>query len=475
MSDLSDISECSSGMGHATSVKENWHLVNKILNKRNSKKQQDSKKGSRKSKGRKRKNRKHVPQLGFEDLCSCNAFSSFDNLLNAINLYSGINDIDTLVHHIEAFAALCVSVSDATSIAGIISSVIMYAKIHIDGSLILGLKDYLYELLMVQQGPGSDFVECVRDIRDNWHKVKKCNNFGRLSQLLGVVVSMGFCSLTSLDFSICGFKLFDTKLIKVHETCVDIFDATLESIAFLVDGAYECFQQKSLQPLLVDDLRAVEMDDEYAFLLSAWSLIVIGSAREQLNLENHEFDHRLENLISKMKQLLPSLKGFDKKIVSDKIAKLVSMKNDFITMQISSGVRRAPFTIEAFGESSQGKTTILDQVIDALLVTANLSTCKSRQATINASDKYMSTWKNDNLVAKLDDMCNTKSSFVEKAPTQWVIDLCNNEPFYAPKADLDSKVRYLFNLRSLLYQPIRKTLMLILIRIVLIPYKDVLI
>jgi hypothetical protein len=440
MSPLNQEFPLQGGESHLEVFKEDWYKLNKFLNKKNSQKQQESKQNYKhRSNKKRRKNRKCKPQLGFEELCKCNAFTSFDNLLSAIKLYSGIKDIDTLVHHIEAFAALCVSVSDATSIAGIISSVIMYAKIHIDGSLILSLKDYLHELLMEQQGPGSDFVECVRDIRDNWRKVKKCNNFGRLSQLLGVVVSMGFCSLTSLDFSIAGFKLFDTKMIKVHENCVDIFDATLESIAFLVDGAYECFQQKSLQPLLVDDVRAVEMDDEYAFILSAWNLVVIGSAREQLNLDNNEFDHRLEKLIGKMKQLLPSLKGYDKKIISDKIFKLVGIKNDFVTMQISSGVRPAPFTIEAFGESSQGKTTILDQVIDALLRTAGLDTDKSRQATINASDKFMSTWRNDNLVAKLDDMCNTKSSFVEKAPTQWVIDLCNNEPFYAPKADLDSK------------------------------------
>lgn len=412
-------------------VKENWHKKNLCANKSytNRQKRQKKKKNSRKMKN----------QLGLDDLTKANAFTSFDNLIQTIKLYSGVKDMESLVHHIEAFAALCVSVMDASSISGIISAIIMYAKIHCKTSLIFSIREYLNELLLVQQGPGSDLINNVRDIKDNWSAIKSCANFSRISQLLGVVVSLGFCSLTNLDFSIAGFKLIDTKFIKVHESCIDIFDATLDSIAFLVDGAYECFRQRSLRPLLVDDLRAVEMDDEYNFIISAWSLIITGNAREQLDVDANEFDSRLEKLLGRMKFLLASLKGFDKKVLNDKIMKLLNIKNDFVTMQISSGVRRAPFTIEAFGESSQGKTTILDQLIDALLTSQELDTDKSRQATINASDKFMSTWKSDNLVAKLDDMCNTKCNFVEKAPTQWVIDLCNNEPFYAPKADLESK------------------------------------
>lgn len=409
--------------------KEDWHLRNM-----NIKRESNNKKKKRKNKVRRFKN-----QIGPQDLINGNAFASFSNLLTVLKLYSGVQDMDTIVHHIEAFAALCVTLSDATSTNGIISAILMYAKIHLKGSIILALKDYLSELLMENQGPGSDFVENIRDLRDNWKKIKSCNNFGRISQLLGLVVSLGFCSITSLDFSIAGFKVFDTKLIKVHENCVDVFDATLDSIAFLIDGAYECFQQKSLQPLLVDDMRAVAMDEEYTYLTGAWNLIVTGNAREQLDIEPNEFDSRIEKLITHFKALVPSLKGFDKKIVTDKVSKLLNIKNDFITMQISSGVRPAPFCIEAFGESSQGKTTLLDQLIHALLISSDLSTDKSRQATINISDKFMSTWRSDNIVAKIDDACNTKSNFVEKAPTQWIIDLCNNEPFYAPKADLESK------------------------------------
>jgi len=408
--------------------KENWYA----------KKMRDKKVSEKKRKFT-RKVKKMKKQLGVSDVIPPDAFSSFDNFINTVKTLSGIGSVDELFDHIEAMSALLVAISDANSTTGIISSIILYAKVHVKGSLIGHCKDYITEVLTEPQGPGEKFVESVRDIKDNWKKVKESKNFSRVSQILGLVVSLGFCNLTDLDFSIAGFKMFDTKFIKVHESCVDIFDAVLDSIAFLIDGSYECFKKKSLKPLLIDDMRSLEMDEEYNFISSAWPLIQTGNALGQLNLSNTEFDHRLESLVGKMKEIVPSLKNFDKKLMTDKIQRLLTMKNDFITMQISCGVRRAPFTIEAFGESSQGKTTLLDQLIEACLVSANLSTDKGRQATINASDKFMSTWKTSNLVAKLDDMCNTKSNFVEKAPTQWVIDLCNNEPFYAPKAELEAK------------------------------------
>jgi hypothetical protein len=123
----------------------------------------------------------------------------------------------------------------------------------------------------------------------------------------------------------------------------------------------------------------------------------------------------------------------------DKYQKILIVQNDFVAMKISSGVRHAPWAIELFGESSQGKTTFGDQLIDAVLASQGMPTSKEYRCAYNAGDKFMSNWTSDKLVMIFDDISNDKSNFVEKPPTRAIIDVINNQMYYAPKAELEAK------------------------------------
>jgi len=247
------------------------------------------------------------------------------------------------------------------------------------------------------------------------------------------------CDASSLHFDIGGFKLFEEELTKKHLTAFDIADALFSTVTFFAEGAYLCFSTGSLKPLLINDIAAMELDEEYARIVTWWDLVKNGNLQRVAHTSDAEFDRRLEQLSTKLVNLSATLKGFDKKIVGDKLMKCLTMKNDYITLKISSGVRKAPFAIELFGESSQGKTTFGDQLIDALLTSASLPTSKDYRAALNPSDKFMSNWTSDKLVMIIDDIANMTANFVERAPTQAIIDVCNNQMYYAPKAELEAK------------------------------------
>jgi hypothetical protein len=235
------------------------------------------------------------------------------------------------------------------------------------------------------------------------------------------------------------YKIWEPDFKVIHGSAVDIADAALQSVVFFVESISLCYQHKSLRPLLANDRAALEIDEEYATIVLWWDLVKNGNLMRVAGVSDAEFDRRLEALCSKLRNLLSIKTNFEKKLVQDKFMRLLKVKNDYITMKISSGVRRAPFTIELCGQSSQGKTTCADQLIDALLTSAGYPTGKEYRASYNASDKYMSTWTSDKLVLTIDDMANDKSSFVERPPTRVMIDVCNNQPYYANMADLDSK------------------------------------
>jgi hypothetical protein len=250
---------------------------------------------------------------------------------------------------------------------------------------------------------------------------------------------LGLCDVTALDFKIGQFKLFSPDLLVKHMSAFDVADAIFETVIFFTEGAYLCFKTRSLKPLLINDHTALELDTEYAQVLAWYDLVKNGNLKKFANMTDQEFEKRLNRLGTSLNSLSGSLMGLDKKIVMDKYQKILIVQNDFVTMKIASGVRHSPWAVELFGESSQGKTTLGDQLLDAVLFSQGMSTAKEFRCAYNPGDKFMSNWTSDKLVMIFDDVSNDKAKFVEKPPTRAIIDVINNQMYYAPKAELESK------------------------------------
>jgi hypothetical protein len=317
----------------------------------------------------------------------------------------------------------------------------LYAKtlIKSDKSLLAAIGEYVESLFVVPQSNDMTFLDALSECRNNWKLFKENKLFKKFSCLLTLLVSLGLCEATSLEFSIGNMKVVEARTFEVQMSAFDVTDAIFDTLAFFIEGGYRCYQTGSLKPLLYDDIRVHTLEEEFIILSRMWDLQQNGNLLKLEGVEASEFDNRLETCITNFKRMLPSFSGLDKKIITDKYNRLIQIKSDYVLSRLAGGTRRAPWTVELFGESSQGKSTVGDYLLDGMLMSANLSTDKIRRAVLNASSKFMDTWKTDTLVAVLDDMCNEKSNFVEKPPTRWVIDLCNNQTFYAPKAEIEAK------------------------------------
>ncbi len=378
--------------------------------------------------------------IGLSDLMSVNI--GFEALAQK----AGVSIPDWIIDEVENVICLFVSLSGQTSTEGAIATILLWLKKRFSMSITAKVAGYLRNLFsegVTTQGGVLDetpsWLRAVRDARMNWNMCKNNKAFGQVSKLLGLLVTLGLCKASNLEFKLNEFVIFAPQLQSKHSTAFDLMDATFETILFFVEGIYLCFMTKSLKPLMVSDHSALQLDEEYARLMSWWDLVKVGNLNRVLNISDQEFERRLNDLSGNLKGLIGSLTGFDKKLVTDKFERILKLQNDFVTMKIASGVRAAPFAIEVFGESSQGKTTFLDQMLDALSVSADLPTDKNFRCAYNAGDKYMSNWKTDNTILIFDDIANEKSNFVERPPTRAILDVINNQMFYANKAELEAK------------------------------------
>lgn len=374
------------------------------------------------------------PHFGLESITS----ASF--AIDALAKFANIDVPDKILREVEGVLLLIVNLTQQTTTLGVTTSVLTWAQGRTSNSLFKTVKDFVEELFISPQSNSTpDWLDCLRDMRQNWQLCKGNRAFKQISKLLGCLVMLGLCDVSSMTFDIGQFKLFSPDLCEKHMTAFDIADAIFETVIFFTEGAYLCFQSGSLKPLLVNDRMAMELDTEFAQVSAWFELVRNGNLKKFAEMSDQEFEKRLNRLSTSLLNLSQSLRGLDKKLVMDKVQKVLSMQNDFVAMKIASGVRHSPWAIELFGESSQGKTTLGDQLVDAVLTSQNMPIAKEFRCAYNAGDKFMSNWTSDKLVMIFDDISNDKSQFVERPPTRAIIDVINNQMFYAPKAELEAK------------------------------------
>lgn len=378
-------------------------------------------------------------QVGLMNILSCGGS------LTRIAQLAGVDLPDWIINEVEDLLLVFVSLQGQTSPIGAIASVMQWVKRYFNKSMSGTIKEYLEELLIPTTAHASgiaetpEWLKAIRDVKTDWTLVRHNQAFGQLSKLLGLLVTLGLCKASNLEFRMNGFLLFAPRMQDKHASAFDLMDATFETILFFIEGMYLCFTTQSLKPLLVSDHAALQLDVEFATLMSEWELVKVGNLHKIKGKSDQEFQRRVDDLATNLKNLANTLTGFDKKLVLDKFQKILTLQNDFTTMKMGNGVRHAPFAMLFFGESSQGKTTAMDQITDALCVSRGLPSGKEFRATYNAGDKFMSNWTTDKVVLTFDDISNEKSTFVERAPTRAVLDVINNQMYYANKAELEAK------------------------------------
>jgi len=384
--------------------------------------------------------------LGEESL---DQFERFTSLANDLKDKFGGYNVDSIVREIESLLAVSVSMLNSSNMVGVMSSVFQYLQSHLSGSVILSVFDHLSESFgcriephLGQTSPQSDqWLDLLRDIKTNWKIAITNGFFRRFSSLLGILVSVGLCKASAVTFKIDTFTVWEPRLLDRHTNCVDIVDAIVETASTFCESIYLCFRDKSFLPLFTGESAMRTLDEKFNKVEEWWALERCGNLRSIEGREPHELDHLMRDTELSFQKILQTLKPntFEHNMINRKFQRLVAIRGEFVLHQISSGIRPAPFAIEFYGKSSQGKTTCCDQVVDALLASAGLDSSKNRRATVNAGDKFMSNWTSDKLVMIVDDVGNTKADFVEQSPLRLLIDVANNQMAYAAKADLSDK------------------------------------
>lgn len=305
------------------------------------------------------------------------------------------------------------------------------------------LKDFISKDMTPHSGDENNktWAHMVENMRTNWSKVKHNPFFNHVSKMLGVLAALEICRAQDVEFSVKGLKVVGPSLRVQQGDAFDLIEAVLETVDYMIRTYNLCVEDSSLMPLLLDEQESATMDVEYALLVSLWPLVQNGNLEREKNMEEEEFNRRLNELCRKLKALLPSLKGVEKSVVESKYINVMKLLNDYSILRTSTGIKESSFVLSYNGGTNRGKSIVCDLMTHILLESQDLPTDNKYKWTYNGNDKYQSGVDSTKIVALLDDFANAKPQHGTGNPCQTLIEIANPTGYTPNMASLHEKGR----------------------------------
>lgn len=362
---------------------------------------------------------------------------------------------------LEVVGALAISLPMCQTPAQVASQILLSIRAMTKGSVIEAVLRQmetvewckkLFGFNMFEQQAGLpekvDWLSTIPTLRENWDAVRNAPLFGKISAMITVAASIGLCSVTNLKWSIHGVDLFRVGTVKKHHTAIDLVGAVLDTIVCFIEGGYECFRTGSFEPLLFTNDDSKNLDALYFPLLELHEHAMVFNLHEKpvtirdevRVVSDIEYSQLLDEALELAERAYKSAKGTWQQGYLEKRREILHKNRAaYQAKRIDGSMRFAPFTIFIWGESGVGKSAVAQIMMADCLAASGVDPDPKGTAVIKESDKFDSTLKGDTVGIFFDDMGNTKKEFLDKAPTERIIDINNNMITYANKADLHEK------------------------------------
>lgn len=381
----------------------------------------------------------YVPQFG-------DSVSDAVSQLRCIANMRNLSLPDNLLSRFEDLVLFFLQVKDVKTQTQLIAILIAYYKTFVTGSVLKSIESFIHSLFDKAYGPQSgedddpDWLKYLREGKTTWNILLNCSAFEKVSKLLSLCVTLGMCEASNLTFSLGRFKLFSVEAQKKHVTSMDLLDAFANTVFYFVEGGYRVFTTGSLSPLIYSDFEAKQFDDDCNLCERYAEFSKTGDLERLGEVSTNEFDNLLLNSIDKGNQLMNMTHSVsEKSVFRSRLDRLRRIQTELIQTRLSSGLRTAPFVVSFYGGSSQGKSSIAKVFMNTLLEANGFPSTPAYICSVNENDKFLSTYRSCVNGVFVDDIGNAKADFVDRPPSQILIDLNNNVPTYALQAEADKK------------------------------------
>lgn len=293
--------------------------------------------------------------------------------------------------------------------------------------------------------PGEDptWVLAIRSMLDDWESFRQSPLLSVGLKIMGIFVSLGYCSLENLDFKLGNFQLFSKIVVPEKVTLVDMISCGASIMHLVVHQGYECFKYGSYTPLLYHEDQMLPILKKVAECEKIHAYFELGNLRS-MSIDEVAFASLLKETKDELYTLARVARSpVSKKLLMDKYARIELIDAALQTRMTTGGLKVAPFTVGIWGGSSVGKTTVNNILVPTLLRALQSSYKDRDRIKLNPMESFASGAHNGITAITFDEMGQQKEKFIGSNPAQMTfMQLGNNEatPLNMAEAHLKGKI-----------------------------------
>lgn len=285
------------------------------------------------------------------------------------------------------------------------------------------------------------WLDLMKLVRDNWQLAVKHKFFHHLSRMMGIMVLVGMADKDKLTITWDDWVLWEPHIFEKHTNLPGLVEMVLDTVVFYAEKVHLTIKHRSLKPFVCDDSIVADMDVDYANIIADFDHVKTGNFERIKKQPEHVFEVALDDLIDRVKTIMRSINGLERKVFQDRYCKLMKIKSELQAIRLESSIRESPFCINFFGESGVGKSTLSSYIIVDLLTSQGLPTSKKYWANYESGEKHTSSLKSSTLVWRMDDVGNSKAETGNSANQDPFVSAKNNVPANGIMAELEAKAK----------------------------------
>ncbi|UQZ09574.1 putative RNA-dependent RNA polymerase [Freshwater macrophyte associated picorna-like virus 13] len=335
-------------------------------------------------------------------------------------------------------------ITQTNDVSVMLASAFMFLKKRMNKDLLPTIYDYIASSgnkTMTPQSEGPTTRKFYKAGCDSWKTYMALPIFKHFGILSSIMISFGL--FPEQKFDVHGFEVLSLKALSKQMDSFDLMDCVFSTFTFFLECGYQLYHGTLIPFLTINPDSINSLEENILHLRTHSTMVLLGTYESKSGRTLAYYQDLLMNTYKQLKQLHDAFAHdrSNREAVSRKIDFIVKLIIDFDNQMTLSGMRTAPYSINIYGKSSKGKSSVV-MLLSAYILKVNGFPCADKNfCTIQPDDAYFSTFKADTQCVLLDDLANTVTDKTKVNPAERIIQIKNNISYFAPKADLLEKGR----------------------------------
>lgn len=360
-----------------------------------------------------------------------------------------LNTTDPKVKFIRATVVYGLSLTTVTSAVSFMGVTGQYVESLACPPILLVMRSAFKDMVnsyVSQSSEQETWTEQLRRVIGNWESFKGSKVSLLLQRFFAILVSWGLASAIGLEVDKEKWERIYAKGPPGFLWGADIVSTIVTTLSYAYDNIVDFVKTGNLSSLIGLSKEARDRDVEFSFLVANAAVVERGSCQRELLIPETEYEVRLMKAIDGARDYVTGC-SIDSSLRANAVSKLLQLEKVMAKLHArwkTKSVREAPYAVVLTGGAGIGKTTVVPMIIKAMFHGAKETYDPRFVKSLNPADKY-DQCDHMTRVVTIDDIGQTRSEFVQQAPTEAIIKIINNDNAPMNKADLPDKGTVFWN------------------------------